>query len=1644
MEAARETAKEGNSTTEENEGPTDELIQTIDAVDLTHDMNKGKSAESKIPKKQVGMAKMESMFLAIEKLDPGSNLTDATHPSGIENQPTIHDVDATDSKPTKSTKTSLKPTTLNDPIDVDATILVPTDIDVLAYRDDEVAFIVPHQLKSVYGFSGVDEFLMKDNDARNARHAVRSAFDLQPKTAGYGEIDLYRCQHWYKDLRFASLIDKPGDGDHTWYFRLVVINPSAPDWKLVKNKHLHPRIAKFKELALKFYVSGFAPKSTTTSTIRVALENEITIMIVTKKKAGPIHTWKPMWEEKNQGMKVVAAVTFCRTFPSRKERHDVAAFISWLLVAKHDTLHPTQINGWRRQGFGLFLIIAMIKYCYANDNATKTLEIFLQSYEPSAFHFYTMLGFKQINDHFDDGFSMLPRHVRDHLSAFKCAEFKISIFHAYEKDDPNSVVYQLMHLRSRCLRHFQLAPADEAQAVSQDASDTNNAWKLWCEFPPPIVRGIRLHYSDSTMRQLFVGLPFVKALLPPPYASVPPLTTMFVKGEVRIERRLLHTEAHGVKWMQSGELDLMMAILLCDGRYQDLCFVMPCCYCDSIAIAFAKFVEYQRALKMVKLGKEQDLDPVKLAQAIMDRFKAPVTQLASDYCKLRNHLVQHVIHPNPGILDRRMIVFPCNENESHWSATFVFNAAYNTSEVEKRNKDGLRACFFRYCSMDTNGRRNVPISQGILWFLNLCSSYDAHEKKHSDPSEGKLEWLSPFGEALDGNMLGTPTFPALHLPLNSDILPKQSNNDTYNCAFGVIATLAMVLRDLIVDDASFDEQFSATALELKKCALKNEMYCDMPYKDLQPPWVLLPKIKRESFLPELREQWFVLFDRLAKLQFDVEPKKVFPDYLVPDVYTNNLPLISQWPVGNQDILLEAKAAASPSPKKDRAKTQRKLLPKAGLKTGIKIKTGTTIQSDSTASSAIHAQTEASKPTNDEAARVNINHSDEANVLTQSDHVATNDNNRIEEANVLLLTPEKGSENMDVPESAAGASMERAVLNADVQTEASANITQSQTLASDTKTFEPKPLVVPLKRKTDAVEDMAEAFLKKIRIKDPLDAKKLEKAIIPFPDPTPKFCTQSKALCEKLATEYGVTGLPTPTIMKRSDYEAEIEEYIEQSFKAWKWHTKAQHQAELDRWARKKNIKGISKETIRDIDMMIKALQDERTKFRKFFANEFKCTQKTLVQSVRFDKATNSFRAKLVWTEEVPVFPPQTNNQKQKTPQKASHYDYIRQEEEIDVEEEWVKSEFEPMFDQIINMRQDDSNWTQVPRDVEVFIGKKKIIRIRYCPEYKRSLVDTAALDKRIEKEIEEIEMERRKSSQKKRKGRSEKGNTDKPAKAVVSEQRLLRSSLNKDVLKGLDATDEDDDWWDSQLKNLKALKDPPPRKTITVEGKWLGKTSDGKTPTLEEDYVRKTFGDCFTDELKQSKRGWVDIPVGDFKQSRLNQHPELKVIGAPAIQFVQSEGKDLCVSKSLASAFFALGWHDDASKIDAFGEEILKGAVVDALRRVVKHARTLLPTWIVIQKLPSSFDWKVDLKEDEVVLGVLQASDDSCSHAVTIHGDFIYDANERIALRLCDEALDYCTSSETVQSKFVAFKLGFRFFYEGKRPLRRSKMRLPA
>jgi hypothetical protein len=120
----------------------------------------------------------------------------------------------------------------------------------------------------------------------------------------------------------------------------------------------------------------------------------------------------------------------------------------------------------------------------------------------------------------------------------------------------------------------------------------------------------------------------------------------------------------------------------------------------------------------------------------------------------------------------------------------------------------------------------------------------------------------------------------------------------------------------------------------------------------------------------------------------------------------------------------------------------------------------------------------------------------------------------------------------------------------------------------------------------------------------------------------------------------------------------------------------------------------------------------------------------------------------------------------------------------------------------------------------------------------------------------------------------------------------------------------------------------------------------------------------------------------------------------------------------------------------------MKGAVVNALDKVIQHARTVLPSWIVIRSIKKHFDWTQELDERQMLVGVLHASDESCCHAVTIHGGFVFDANETIALPLCNEALNYCTSTSLVKSEFVDFRRGYILKYEGTKKSRTAKMTL--
>ena len=130
-------------------------------------------------------------------------------------------------------------------------------------------------------------------------------------------------------------------------------------------------------------------------------------------------------------------------------------------------------------------------------------------------------------------------------------------------------------------------------------------------------------------------------------------------------------------------------------------------------------------------------------------------------------------------------------------------------------------------------------------------------------------------------------------------------------------------------------------------------------------------------------------------------------------------------------------------------------------------------------------------------------------------------------------------------------------------------------------------------------------------------------------------------------------------------------------------------------------------------------------------------------------------------------------------------------------------------------------------------------------------------------------------------------------------------------------------------------------------------------------------------------------------------------------------------------------------KIDFYGEEILKGAVVNAVDCIMLRARNIFPKWIVIERIPKCFDWQKDLLDERhILVGVLLASDGNCAHAVSIHGGFVYDANEMVALPLSQEALDYCTSTADVKSSFVCFRCGYFVRYKETKKQKLDQMTL--
>jgi hypothetical protein len=132
----------------------------------------------------------------------------------------------------------------------------------------------------------------------------------------------------------------------------------------------------------------------------------------------------------------------------------------------------------------------------------------------------------------------------------------------------------------------------------------------------------------------------------------------------------------------------------------------------------------------------------------------------------------------------------------------------------------------------------------------------------------------------------------------------------------------------------------------------------------------------------------------------------------------------------------------------------------------------------------------------------------------------------------------------------------------------------------------------------------------------------------------------------------------------------------------------------------------------------------------------------------------------------------------------------------------------------------------------------------------------------------------------------------------------------------------------------------------------------------------------------------------------------------------QKDEMNLCVPNALASVLHELGFTEEAITINEYGlKELLYSPVMDAINMIFEKAKKVLPKWLQVSKFPNKKK-KLKLSSEEVTaifLGVMETSDGHRSHAVAVHGGYIYDANEIIAIPCSKEGLDYCTSTHTNQ-----------------------------
>ena len=457
----------------------------------------------------------------------------------------------------------------------------------------------------------------------------------------------------------------------------------------------------------------------------------------------------------------------------------LSMWIQWLAVMeKHgkpnNVLHapPELYDGWRKVGLGKLMIILALKYTILSNSGNVVLlgnkdfilnhpvDVYLQvsNEEAAATSFYSSIGFLPTNP--TSGKSaqlLLPARLRT-----KVCEVK----HGWI-DDTVCSLWLLRSGRMIC-KPYRSCITPTANSDLEGAGVTSDLF-MYSFFPEkPDIHG---HvFTHSRIQKFIHRLPILDSLLPPLVGlSLAPPGSNGLKGSMYAVRQKKHTPT---TWLNEDEIELLLAFLMRDGRYQSVVTVFPprhtlmfCC-----AYSCSKIQEQEWLLKL-----------------------------------------QKVVNGNLDMFSKRLLVFIHNKNNCHWTATFVFNPDCIVWKDKLKWRSERCAGYLFYDPMACNQTSAPTFEHGTFYFLNYASSYI--QWKQNGDQAAPLDFIHPFGrsrhvyvqtddgsdvEEEDKEWEPTEAFPVFEMDAD-DALPKQ--DDKHSCGLAVVVGCSNMMRAIY--DASF-------------------------------------------------------------------------------------------------------------------------------------------------------------------------------------------------------------------------------------------------------------------------------------------------------------------------------------------------------------------------------------------------------------------------------------------------------------------------------------------------------------------------------------------------------------------------------------------------------------------------------------------------------------------------------------------------------------------------------------------------------------------------------------------------------------------------------------------------------------------------